>query len=170
MGVPTEAHVGVTNLETLKRDVPGLVTVTAPIGLVSTIRDHVRILAGEHGNEYLSSEEHARHYLKGKGTLFVDEEDKARAIGRGRVGFPKPPPKYKPPPEAERESILQTLVAGRYQPIQPPVKGDPLTVIDVYTQKNQTYLPKDAAALRARVERMLPAQSTAKPVKQAERQ
>jgi hypothetical protein len=168
MGVPTPAHVGVTDLETLKKEVPGLATATAPIGLVNTIRDSMRAFAGQHGNEYLSSEQHAKHYLGGnRATLFVDEEDRARAVGPNR--FEGAPRKYKTLDETEREPILQTLVAGQYQPIKPPAKENPLTAIDAYTQRNETYLPKDGAALKARVQRMLPAQSAAKPVRQAAR-
>jgi hypothetical protein len=168
MGVPTPARVGTTDLETLKREVPCVATLTSQISLVSTIRERFRALAGEHGNEYLSTEQHAKHY-RGKGaTLFVDEEDRARAIGPDRfVGTPET---YDTLDEAERESILRTLVAGQYQPIKPVVKGDLLTSMDAYTRKNETYLPKDAEALRARVQRMLPSQAAAKPAKQAARQ
>ena len=168
MGVPTPAHVGITDLETLKREAPGVATLTAPIGLVNTIREHYRALAGEFGNEYLSTEEHAKHYRKKGATLFVDEEDRMRAIGPDRfVGTPET---YDTLDEAERESILRTLAAGQYQPIKPVVKGDILATVDAYTQKNETFLPKDAVALRARVQRMLPSQTAAKTATQAPRQ
>lgn len=167
MGVPTPARVGMTDLEALKREAPGVATLTAPIGLVNTIREHYRALAGEIGNEYLSTEEHAKHYRKGA-TLFVDEEDRARAIGPGR--FKGAPGTYDTLDEAERESILQTLTAGHYQPLKPVMKGDISTTVDAYAQKNETYLPKDAAALMARVQRMLPSQTAAKPATQATRQ
>jgi hypothetical protein len=168
MGVPTPAHVGITDLETLKREAPGMATITAPIGLVNTIREHYRALAGEIGNEYLSTEQHAKHYRKNGATLFVDEEDRARAIGPDRfVGTPET---YDTLDEAERESVLQTLAAGQYKPIKPMVNGDILTTVDLYAQKNGTYLPRDAASLRARVQRMLPSQTVAKPAKQAARQ
>lgn len=168
MGVPTPARVGITDLETLKREAPGVATLSAPIGLVNSIREHYRALAGEFGNERLSTEQHAKHYLKKGATLFVDEEDRARAIGPDRwVGSPET---YDTLDEAERESILQTLVAGQYQPIKPMVKGDTLATVNAYTQKNEIYLPKDAAALRARVQRMLPSQTAAKPASQAARQ
>jgi hypothetical protein len=167
MGVPTPAHVGITDLETLKREAPGVATLTAPIGLVNTIREHYRALAGEVGNEYLSTEQHAKHYHKGA-TLFVDEEDRARAIGPDRfVGAPEA---YDTLDEAERESILRTLTAGQYQPIKPMVKGDVLTTVDAYGRKNETYLPKDTEALRTRVQRMLPSQTASKPTRRAARQ
>ena len=168
MGVPTPAHVGMTDFESLKREAPSMATLTAPIGLVNTVREHYRTLAGEIGNEYLSSEQHAKHYRQKGVTLFVDEEDKARAIGPDRfVGTPET---YDTLDEMERESVLQTLAAGRYQPIKPMVKGDILATVDALAQKNETYLPRDAAALRARVQRMLPSQTAVKPVTQAARQ
>jgi hypothetical protein len=168
MGVPTPARVGTTDLETLKREAPGVATLKAPIGLVNTIREHYRTLAGEFGNERLSTEQHAKHYLKRGATLFVDEEDKASAVGPNR--WAKSPKTYDTLDEAERESILQTLAAGQYQPIKPMVKGDTLTAVDTYTRKNETYLPKDSAALKARVQRMLPSQTASKPARQAARQ
>jgi hypothetical protein len=168
MGVPTPAQVGITDLETLKREAPGVATLTAPIGLVNTIREHYRALAGEVGHEYISSEEHAKHYRKRGATLFVDEEDRARAVGPDR--FVGTPDTYDTLDEAERESILRTLVAGQYQPLKPMLKGDILTTVDAYTQKNETYLRKDAAALKARVQRMLPSQTAAKPATQTARQ
>lgn len=168
MGVPRPAKVGTTDLETLKREAPGIATLTAPIGLVNTIRESYRILAGEVGNERISTEQHAKHYQKKGATLFVDEEDRARAIGQNRfVGSPET---YETLDEAERDSILQTLVAGHYQPLPPLGKKDTLTTVDAYTQKNETYLPKDATVLRARVQRMLPSQTTAKPATQAARE
>lgn len=168
MGVPTPAHVGITDLETLKREAPGIATLTAPIGLVNTIREHYRALAGEVGNEYLSTEQHAKHYHEKGATLFVDEEDRARAISPDRfVGSPET---YDTLDEAERESILRTLAAGQYQPIKPIAKGDILTTVDAYGQKNETYLPKHTAALRTRVQRMLPSQTASKPARQAARQ
>jgi hypothetical protein len=167
MGVPTPAKVGITTLETLKIEAPGVATLSAPIGLANTIREHYKAFAGEFGNERLTTERHAKHYLEKGATLFVDDEDRARAIGPDRwAGSPKT---YDILDEAERESILQTLVAGRYQPIKPIVKGDPLATVDAYARKNETYLPKDAAALRTRIQRMLPSQTTAKPTAGAAR-
>jgi hypothetical protein len=165
MGVAAPATVGTTTWESLEREAPAIAASNAPIGAAETIRVHMRSLVGHHGNEYLSSEQHSLHYCKGKGTFFVDEKDKTRTTGPERyVGAPE---EYNTLDEEERQAILQTLVKGQYQPIKQMAKGDTLVAINAYTQKNETYLPKDAAVLKARVQKLLPSQTAAKPSKSA---
>lgn len=168
MGVPMPARIGITDFETLKREAPGMATATAPIGLENTIREHYRTFAGEFGNERLSTEQHAKHYFEKGATLFVDEEDRAKAVGPDK--WARSPQTYDTLDEVERESILQTLAAGHYQPINKIGNRDTLATIDAYARKNATYLPKDAAVLRARVQSMLPSQAVAKPATQAVRE
>lgn len=178
MGILTPATVGTTTLEVLEPLVPSFAMSSTPMSTVATIRSHMRAIAGEHGHEYLSYHVHARHYKWGKGTLFLDDADKKRADNdwssysnkdRSHSRY-KAPRNYDTLEEAERGAILETLARGQYEPIKPMAKGDTLSIVDSYTQKNETYLPKDGAALRARVQRLLPAvkpPTKAAPQKQA---
>ena len=165
MGVAGPATVGTTTWESLEIEAPAIAASHSPVGAAETIRAHMRSLVGHHGNEYLSSEQHSLHYNEGKGTFFVDEKDKARATGPGR--YAGAPEEYDTLDEEERQAILQTLVKGQYQPIKQMAKGDTLVAINTYTQKNETYLPKDAAVLKARVQKLLPSQTAAKPTNSA---
>lgn len=160
MGSKRAAPVGETDRVSLEKEIPSLPTNTAPIGLVGAIRSSFITLSGQHGNERLSSEEHARRYLHGNGTYFVDEKDKANATGPGRVKWA--PNEYDILDEDERETILQTLTAGQYQPLEPASIGNnPLPVIATYARRNETYLPKNAQTLAARIQRMLPQEKAA---------
>jgi hypothetical protein len=168
MGVLTQAPVGITSRESLEREVPALATSTAPIGLTATIRDRMRALAGQHGNEYLSTEQHGKHYMNGNGTIFVDEADKAHAIGPERwIGAPK---KYETLDDMERQAILKTLVGGQYKSIKPIAEGDIVGNVETYALRNESYLQKDVSILKAKVRRMLPAQKAASPMPQKAQQ
>jgi hypothetical protein len=128
----------------------------------------MRALVHHHGNEYLTTEQHAHQYLHGKGAFFVDEADKARATNRSH--YPWIPKEYETLPEEERQAILQALVKGEYKLTAPSGKGDILGTVDKYTQMNETYLPKDARALKARVQRLLPAAQPAMKAKSGQQQ
>lgn len=160
MGVARAFPAGTTTLEELLKDSPAMATSTAPSGIVEGIRDRMRILAGQTGNQAISSRDHALAYNKGNGTFFVDDADLARATSRGRDFYT--PKKYDTLDETERRTILQTLVAGQHPPMkQPAPRGDPLTNIDTYTQRNETYLATDTKTLKAKVQTLLPVKRAA---------
>jgi hypothetical protein len=144
MGVEAPYEAGMTVKEALKLEFPPLATDSVPEGLISTIRDRVKALTGQHGNELDTPQEHAKRYLKGNGTLFLNDEDLAGATSVA-------PHSYKTLDEVDRQDILQTLVAGKYQALKEPKVGDILGTLDTYGLKNETYLPKDREILKAKI-------------------
>lgn len=155
MGVARAFPAGATNLEDLLKDAPALAIGTAPAGVVEGIRDRMRTLAGQFGNEVISSQRHGLAYHKGEGTFFVDDADLAKATSPGRDFYT--PKKYDTLDQTERQTILQTLVAGQYKPLkQPAPRGDPMTNIDTYVQQNETYTTTDGKTFKAKVLTLLP--------------
>jgi len=168
MGVPTLYQANMTTKEALELEAPALAMNAAPIGLVETIRNNVRVLSGQHGNEYITSTEHSKRYHNGNWTLFVDSEDKAVSVGSQRE--PTASKRYSTLNEDERLAILQTFVAGQYQKINPTAKEDTLGLIETYTKRNETYLPEDGETLKAKVQTLLPVQKEAQRQRQRARQ
>jgi hypothetical protein len=154
MGVARPADSGATTEAILESEIPGLATTSAPLGQVETIRDHIRKLTGQHGNELLHGTIHARQYNHGNGTLFVNEEEKQRILGLDyHTGTPR---EYKPVNEKEREAIMKWLVAGQYPNVGPALANDTLGGVEIKTTMNPTYLPLDTASLKAKVQELLP--------------
>lgn len=154
MGVLAPARVGLTTMQSLETDVPALATSTAPIGLVETIRDHVRKLTGQHGNQLIEGDEHGRQYAEGNGTLFVNDADLESVVGQRH--YRGTPTEYTPVPENEREAIMNGLVAGQYPNVSPAMANDTLGGVEATANKNPTYLPQNTAELKAKVQALLP--------------
>lgn len=160
MGVQAPARVGTMTLESLQIDAPALPTNTAPLGLVETIRDRARALTGQHGNQWLEGDEHARMYNHGPGTLFVNDEELKSVLGpRYYEGTPK---EYKPVAENVREVILKGLVGGIYPNVGGAMANDTLGAVEATSNQNGTYLPEHTRKLMAKVGELLPAARAAK--------
>ncbi|KFZ11017.1 hypothetical protein V501_04944 [Pseudogymnoascus sp. VKM F-4519 (FW-2642)] len=154
MGVQRAALSGTTTHADLEYNIPSLATGSAPLGLVETVRDHIRKLTGQHGNELLDARAHANQYNYGRGTLFLDEAEKNSILGPNYAeGTPK---EYKTISEEEREVIMKALVGGQYPSVSSPKADDILGGVEIKGNMNPTYLPADTASLKGKVQQLLP--------------
>ncbi|ELR10013.1 hypothetical protein VC83_06416 [Pseudogymnoascus destructans] len=154
MGVQRAANSGTTTHVNLEYNIPSLATGSAPLGLVETVRDHIRKLTGQHGNELLDAHAHADQYNHGQGTLFLDEADKNSILGPNYAeGTPR---EYKTISKEEREVIMKSLVGGQYPSLAPPKANDILAGVEIKGNMNPTYLPADTASLKGKVQQLLP--------------
>ncbi|KFY86490.1 hypothetical protein V500_07598 [Pseudogymnoascus sp. VKM F-4518 (FW-2643)] len=154
MGVQRPATSGTTTYANLEYEIPGLATSSAPLGLVETVRDHIKKLTGQHGNALLDGSAHADQYNRGQGTLFLNEAEKASILGPNYVeGTPR---EYKTISEEEREAIMKSLVGGQYPNMAPPKANDILGGVEIQGNMNPTYLPMDTASLKGKVQELLP--------------
>ncbi|KFY26238.1 hypothetical protein V493_04208 [Pseudogymnoascus sp. VKM F-4281 (FW-2241)] len=154
MGVQRAATSGTTTHANLECNIPGLATGSAPLGLVETVRDHIKKLTGQHGNALLDANAHADQYNHGQGTLFLNEAEKISILGPNYVeGTPR---EYKTINEGEREVIMKSLVGGQYPNMAPAGAKDILREVEIHGNMNPTYLPVDTAALKGKVQELLP--------------
>jgi len=102
-----------------------------------------------------SVREHWEQYHEGSGTLFQDSEDKARIAGAKTQG-PHVLHSVQTLDESEQLEVLQKFGVGSYQPLKEPTMEDPLGSIEIYTTRNETYLPRDGEMLKAQVQELLP--------------
>ncbi|OBT55790.1 hypothetical protein VE04_04286 [Pseudogymnoascus sp. 24MN13] len=154
MGVQRAALSGTTTHADLEYNIPSLATGSAPLGLVETVRDHIRKLTGQHGNELLDACAHANQYNYGRGTLFLDEAEKNSILGPNYAeGTPK---EYKTISEEEREVIMKALVGGQYPSVSSPKADDILGGVEIKGNMNPTYLPANTASLKGKVQQLLP--------------
>lgn len=151
-GVLTPYTPGTTQRKSLEEFVPGVAMSSAPIAIVETIQNRMRVLANQHGPHPLTKAEHIMRFNK-SGTMYHGEE-------KGKI-FEEDEMLSKD----DRKAIMQTMVAGQYVGPKPPVKEDVLGVIETYTKLNETYLPHDSQALMAKVRSLLPAAKVAQPAK-----
>ncbi len=133
---------------------PGVPLTSTNVGIVDTIRSRMRAVTKQPYNGRRTIYEHWVHYHKGNGTLFRDSEEKAGILGatKGRPVLHTVQTLNK----AEQTEILQKFGLGTYEPLKLPTMEDTLGTIDTYTTRNETYLPRDAETLRARVQELLP--------------
>jgi hypothetical protein len=154
MGVQRAADSGTTTHANLECNYPSLATGSAPLGLVETVRDHIRKLTGQHGNALLDAHAHANQYIHGRGTLFLDEAEKNSILGPNYAeGTPR---EYKTISEEEREVIMKSLVGGQYPHVASPTANDILGGVEIKGNMNSTYLPRDTASLKGKVQQLLP--------------
>lgn len=155
MGVQRPAVSGTTTYADLEYDIPGLATgEAAPLGLVETVRDHIKKLTGQHGNAVLDGHAHATQYIHGQGTLFLNDAEKSSVLGPNYVeGTPR---EYKTISEEEREVIMKSLVGGQYPSMAPPRANDVLGQVQIQGNMNPTYLPTNTASLKGKVQQLLP--------------
>ncbi|OBT70059.1 hypothetical protein VE03_00580 [Pseudogymnoascus sp. 23342-1-I1] len=136
MGVETAAPSGTTTYANLECNVPSLAVDSAPLGLVETVRDHIRKLTGQ------------------QGTLLLNEAEKSSVLGPNYVkGTPR---KYKTITEEEKEVIMKSLVGGQYPNMALPKTNDILGVVEIQGNMNPTYLPVNTAAMKEKVQQLLP--------------
>ncbi|KFY12477.1 hypothetical protein V492_03846 [Pseudogymnoascus sp. VKM F-4246] len=153
-GVQRPAIAGVTTHASLECNIPSLATGSAPLGLVETVRDHIRKLTGQHGNALLDGSVHADQYNHGRGTLFLNEAEKNSVLGPQYVqGTPR---EYKTLSKEEREAVMKSLVGGQYPSMAPPKANDILEAVEIKGNKNPSYLPANTAALKGKVQELLP--------------
>jgi hypothetical protein len=162
MGVEVPYQAGVTVREALELELPPLATHSAPDGLMATIVDRMRAVSGRYGNEPGSPALYAKGHLKGTRTLFVYGEDLARDT---RIDTHS----YETLDEADKQEVLQNLVAGQYPALKQPTISDTLGAVETYGLKNETYLPKEREALKAKVQKLLPASKVTRSTRQATR-
>lgn len=154
MGVQRAAVSGTTTHAILEYNIPGLATGSAPLGLVETVRDHIKKLTGQHGNALLDANRHADQYNHGEGTLFLNEAEKNSVLGPNYAkGTPR---EYKTLDEKEREAIMNSLAGGQYPSMALPKANDILGAVEIQGNKNPTYLPANIASLKGKVQELLP--------------
>ncbi|OBT89465.1 hypothetical protein VE02_02049 [Pseudogymnoascus sp. 03VT05] len=154
MGVQRAAISGTTTHADLECNYPGLATDSVPLGLVETVRDHIKKLTGQHGNALLDARTHANQYNHGRGTLFLDEAEKNSVLGPKYSE--RAPKEYKTISEEEREIIMKALVGGQYASVASPKMNDILGTVEIKGTMNPTYLPVNTAALKGKVQQLLP--------------
>lgn len=154
MGVQRPAISGATTQAILEYDIPGVATSSAPLGLVETVREHIKKLTGQHGNALLDGARHAEQYTLGQGTLFLNEAEKQSILGPNYVGGT--PREYNAVDEKAREAIMKSMVGGQYPSMAPPKAGDRLREVEIKGNMNPSYLPTDTASLKGKVEQLLP--------------
>ena len=124
------------------------------------------------------ADEHLARISDGHGTLFESAEARAvtqKYLNEKRerqakfLGLEYQPAELPMLPQAEREKLAKTYIAGHYAGPRPAQEGDIPGLVEAYTRRNETYLPEDARKFQAKLASLLPAaakrQATSQPAR-----
>jgi len=145
--------------------------ISSPRGIAESIVYKMQVATDHPGAHFDYGRNHLMRIQRGPGTLFENEEERAKLqefnqqAGKKRaeeMGVPYEPElnEFGGLSEKDQATALKQWVAGQYVFPKPAEAGDILGQVAGYARRNETYLPDDTRKFQEKLKSLLPASTT----------
>jgi hypothetical protein len=145
--------------------------ISSPRGIAESIVYKMQVATDHPGAHFDYGRNHLMRIQRGPGTLFENEEERAKLQGfnqqAGKKRAEEMDVPYEPElnefgglSETDQARALKEWVAGQYVFPKPAEVGDILGQVAGYARRNETYLPDDTRKFQEKLKSLLPASST----------